>query len=188
MDSQTEEMKIPSPMHTLPLCADEIRELRSDHAGEAGAVQIYRGILAVSCNEAVRDFAHEHLATEQRHLAFFEGWLSPGARSRAVPLWKSAGWLLGATASLFGADCVFRTINAVETFVDGHYGAQIERMGQDARLSDLVVLLERFREDEVEHRDDAAARSGANDAWIARAWASLIGTGSEIGVMVARRL
>ena len=67
-------------LERLPLDEDDIRDLRSDHAGEAGAVQIYRGILAVSRNEVVRAFARQHMATEQRHLAFFEGWLSPRAR------------------------------------------------------------------------------------------------------------
>jgi ubiquinone biosynthesis monooxygenase Coq7 len=181
-------MNTPAPLHTLPLGPDDIRDLRSDHAGEAGAVQIYRGILAVSRNEVVRTFAREHLATEQRHLAFFESWLSPGARSHALPVWKTAGWLLGATAALFGPAHVFRTIQAVETFVDDHYRTQIEIMGRDERLADLVAVLESFREDEVAHRDDAANRGSAAQGALARAWASMIGLGSELGVAVARRL
>ncbi len=181
-------MKIPAPLHTLPLGPDDIRDLRSDHAGEAGAVQIYRGILAVSRNEVVRAFAREHLATEERHLAFFENWLSPGARSHALPVWKTAGWMLGATAALFGPANVFRTIQAVETFVDDHYRAQIEVMGRDERLADLVTVLESFREDEVAHRDDAADRGSESRSLLARTWTSVIGMGSELGVVVARRV
>jgi ubiquinone biosynthesis monooxygenase Coq7 len=181
-------MKTPAPLHTLPLGPDDIRDLRSDHAGEAGAVQIYRGILAVSRNEVVRAFAREHIATEQRHLAFFEAWLTPGARSHALPVWQTAGWLLGATAALFGPANVFRTIQAVETFVDDHYRAQIEIMGQDDRLADLVAVLESFREDEVAHRDDAANRGTVARGLLSRAWVSVIGLGSELGVAMARRL
>lgn len=181
-------MNTPAPLQTLPLGPDDIRDLRSDHAGEAGAVQIYRGILAISRNEVVRAFAREHLATEQRHLAFFEGWLTPGARSHALPVWKTAGWVLGATAALFGPACVFRTINAVETFVDDHYRAQIEVMGRDERLADLCAVLERFREDEVAHRDDAAQRASESPGRLARAWSWIIGAGSELGVAVARRV
>ena len=40
-------------------------ELRSDHAGETGAVAIYRGILAITRNPELRTFAEHHLATEQ---------------------------------------------------------------------------------------------------------------------------
>ena len=38
-------------------------ELRSNHAGELGAVMIYRGILAGSTDPVLRAFAEEHLAT-----------------------------------------------------------------------------------------------------------------------------
>ena len=51
-------------------------EMRSNHAGETGAVWIYKGILALSFDAEIRSFAEHHLATEQEHLAFFEGWLS----------------------------------------------------------------------------------------------------------------
>ncbi|MEE4173090.1 MAG: demethoxyubiquinone hydroxylase family protein [Xanthomonadales bacterium] len=181
-------MKTPAPLHTLPLGPEDVRDLRSDHAGEAGAVQIYRGILAVSRNEVVRAFAREHMATERRHLAFFEAWLTPGARSHALPVWKCAGWTLGATAALFGPACVFRTIRAVESFVDDHYRAQIEVMGRDERLADLVAVLEQFREEEVAHRDDAGRRGSQGTSRAARAWEWLIGAGSVAGVAVARRL
>lgn len=181
-------MNTPAPLHTLPLGPEDIRDLRSDHAGEAGAVQIYRGILAMSRNETVRAFAREHLATEQRHLAFFESWLTPGARSHALPVWKSAGWVLGATAALFGPACVFRTIRAVESFVDNHYAEQIEVMARDDALSDLVAILSAFRDEELEHRDDAARRGSPGEPWIARTWERLIGTGSQVGVAIARRI
>lgn len=181
-------MQTPPPLNTLPLGPEDVRDLRSDHAGEAGAVQIYRGILAVSRNEVVRAFAREHMATEQRHLAFFDHWLTPGARSHALPVWKTAGWVLGATAALFGPACVFRTINAVETFVDDHYRAQIEVMGRDERLAELVDVLESFRQDEVAHRDDAARRGSEAEGIVARTWSWIIGAGSEVGVAVARRV
>ena len=58
------------------------RELRSDHAGETGAVSIYRGVLAVSKDVVVRDFARRHLETEAVHLALMEEILPPAHRSR----------------------------------------------------------------------------------------------------------
>ena len=56
-------------------------EMRSNHAGETGAVWIYKGILALSVDGEIRSFAEHHLATEQEHLAFFEDWLSSGHKS-----------------------------------------------------------------------------------------------------------
>ena len=55
-----------APQHSLP--AWLVADLRSDHAGEVGAVMIYRGILAVSRDAKVRAFAQHHLATEETHL------------------------------------------------------------------------------------------------------------------------
>ena len=49
------------------------KDLRSDHAGETGAVMIYKGILAVSRDPALRSFASTHLETEQKHLELFGG-------------------------------------------------------------------------------------------------------------------
>ena len=46
-----------------------IAELRSDHAGETGAVCIYEGILAISQSTELRAFAESHLRAEQIHLA-----------------------------------------------------------------------------------------------------------------------
>lgn len=181
-------MPVPAPIHTLPLTPELIRELRSDHAGEAGAVQIYRGILAISRDSAVREFAHEHLCTEQAHLAFFESWLSPQSRSHALPLWRACGWMLGASAALGGQNLVFRTIAAVEQFVDEHYLAQIRSMRAIPGLDDLRLRLESFREEEIAHRDDAAGRTTPASSLPARVWGWLIDSGSRAGVLLAKRL
>jgi demethoxyubiquinone hydroxylase (CLK1/Coq7/Cat5 family) len=52
--------------------------------------------------------------------------LDEGKASRTVirvpdALWRVAGWLTGALPALFGRAAVLRTIDAVETFVEGHY-------------------------------------------------------------------
>ena len=77
------------------LPATLIADLRTDHAGESGAVMIYRGILAASRDDGVRRFATSHLATEEGHLAEIEPLLTPRQRSRLLPLWRIAGWIIG---------------------------------------------------------------------------------------------
>ncbi len=173
---------------SLPLTPALISDLQSDHAGEAGAVQIYRGMLAVSRDEAVRQFAMAHIRTEMRHLRFFERWLPKRHHSRLLPVWRAAGWLLGATSALFGRQAVFRTVGAVETFVEDHYLAQIHNMESTRGLEPLVAVLRDFCADEVHHRSDADARLTRTGGAIARFWAYLIATGSALGVRVARRI
>jgi ubiquinone biosynthesis monooxygenase Coq7 len=68
-------------------------DLRSDHAGETGAVMIYLGILAGARSARIRDFARAHLMTERQHLAQFAALLPLTQRSVLLPLWRVAGWL-----------------------------------------------------------------------------------------------
>jgi 3-demethoxyubiquinol 3-hydroxylase len=85
------------------LSATWIADLRTDHAGECGAVMIYRGILAATRDAGVRRFAQGHLATEAGHLDKIEPLLSRRQRSRLLPLWRIAGWLTGALPALLEA-------------------------------------------------------------------------------------
>ncbi len=167
-------------------------ELRSDHAGETGAVFIYRGILAVSRDDAVRAFAARHLATEQSHLDLMEAWLPAPERSRLLPAWRVAGWLTGAIPSLFGARAVFGTIEAVETFVDHHYAQQldlIDALPPDPVRAELREVLRSCQGDELEHRDEAAALGGQGSRpALLKLWCAIVGSGSATAVKLARRI
>jgi ubiquinone biosynthesis monooxygenase Coq7 len=182
-----ESMSIPS-FQDLPLTPQLVAELRSDHAGETGAVAIYRGLLAVSRDPEVRRFALCHIRAELRHLRFFDAWLPADKHSRLLPVWYAAGWTLGAFSGLLGRRTVFRTVAAVETFVEKHYLAQIEIMASTPGLESLVSRLRQFCEDEVHHRDDAAERLVESSGRLARGWSQLIASGSALGVRVARRI
>ena len=186
-----------SPADAVPLPETLVADLRSDHAGETGAVMIYRGILAATRDAGVRHFARDHLATESRHLAEIEPLLSRRQRSRLLPLWRVAGWLTGALPARVGPRAVYATIEAVETFVDRHYTEQIESIDRvdPARihpsLQALRALLERCRGDEVAHRDEAAALfalGGPPPSLALRVWLGLVATGSRVAVKICRRI
>ena len=174
-----------------------IADLRTDHAGETGAVMIYRGILATSRDPAVRQFALAHLATEDEHLAAIEPLLAPRQRSRLLPIWRVAGWLTGALPALVGPRAVYATIQAVETFVDEHYSEQIvsiDTIDPDrARppLQALRALLVSCRADEIEHRDEAGAllsQDTAPSSAVLRLWVWSVGVGSRVAVGICRRI
>lgn len=182
-------------------CADLppwlVADLRTDHAGETGAVCIYRGMLATTRHAAVRRFAQAHLATESAHLALIEPWLPPRHRSLLLPLWRVAGWLTGALPALWGPKAAFATVQAVETFVDQHYTEQIDaidriRQDTDGRaLQPVRALLASCRADEIEHRDEAAALLAAGGTALPaalRAWVWAVGAGSRAAVKVCRRI
>lgn len=165
-----------------------IAELRSDHAGEAGAVMIYRGILAISRDPAVRDFATRHQATEQGHLDLIEQVLAPRDRSVLLPIWRVAGFLTGFLPGLFGSRAVYATIDAVETFVDHHYQQQLDRLDAEGIEPALRAVLAQCQAEEIHHRDEAREAAGAPPGLLLRGWASLVGFGSSSAVQAAKRL
>ena len=163
-------------------------DLRSDHAGETGAVWIYRGLLAVSGDVGVREFAQRHRTTEQGHLDKIEAVLPWPQRSRLLPAWRVAGFLTGALPALFGPRAVYATIAAVETFVDQHYQHQIDKLQNRPEHAALLELLLECQQEECEHRDEAIALRGKPPGWLLRTWCTVVGSGSALAVGLARRL
>jgi ubiquinone biosynthesis monooxygenase Coq7 len=165
-----------------------VAELRSDHAGETGAVMIYRGILALCRDPSLRDFAERHMETERGHLRLIEAVLPPAQRSRLLPIWRVAGWLTGALPALFGSRAVYATIDAVESYVDGHYQQQIDRLDPAGPHAALRAMLVRCQEEEVHHRDEARAAHAGMVGALLRGWGRLVGFGSAAAVGAAKRV
>jgi ubiquinone biosynthesis monooxygenase Coq7 len=162
-------------------------DLRTDHAGEVGAVCIYRGVLRVARDPRLRAFAQHHLATEQKHLRTIESWLPAAHHSRLLPVWRLAGFLTGALPALIGPRAVYATIEAVETFVDHHYDQQVRALSSQPELQTLRQALLECQADEVAHRDEAAAARGPlKTGKLLRAWCVLVGAGSHAAVSVIR--
>lgn len=174
----------------VTLGAGVTADLRTDHAGETGAVWMYRGILAVSRDPSLCAFARRHQATEREHLGRIEAWLPRASRSRLLPLWRAAGWLTGALPALAGPRAVYATIEAVERFVDRHYAQQIACLTQSR--PDLLPLrrtLEDCRGDEILHRDEAAAaRGAAPPTALLHLWTRAVDLGSRLAVSICRRI
>ncbi len=167
------------------------RELRSDHAGETGAVSIYRGIATIARwrgDTELLGFADRHGQAEAEHLRLIEAWLPTAQRSRLLGPWRLAGWLTGALPALMGRRAVYATIAAVETFVDQHYQAQIDHLQSHGGPEGLLPLLLQCQADEIHHRDEAAQLAGSPVPWPLRLWCAVVGSGSAAAVVLARRI
>ena len=176
-----------APGDILP--AEVFADLRTDHAGEVGAVFIYQGVLQFARDPVLRAFANHHLVTEQKHLLLIAGWLPKAEYSRLLPLWRLAGFLTGALPALFGSKAVYATIEAVETFVNQHYEDQICALDSQPELSDLRQTLLDCQADEVAHRDEAAAALGSTRPnLVLRAWCTMVGVGSKAAVSLIRHI
>ena len=175
------------PGDILP--AEVLADLRTDHAGEVGAVFFYQGVLQFARDPVLRAFAEHHLVTEQKHLLLITGWLPTAEYSSLLPLWRLAGFLTGALPALFGSKAVYATIEAVETFVNHHYEDQIRALDSHPELSDLRQTLLDCQADEVAHRDEAAAALGSTRPnLVLRAWCIMVGVGSKAAVSLIRHI
>lgn len=140
--------------------------IRVDHAGEFGALQIYKGQLAVLARsqkepesvQAIRRMAEQ----EQQHFAEFDRMVRErGVRPTALePLWRVAGFALGAATALLGERAAMACTVAVEEVIDAHYKRQVANVPEQE--FDLKQVLAEFREDELEHRD-MALEHGASE-------------------------
>ena len=161
--------------------------LRSDHAGEVGAVYIYRGILKIAKDPELVNFSKRHLATEESHLQKIEGVLPKKDRSKLVWLWKVAGFLLGFLPTLFGPKIVFATIEAVEAFVEEHYEEQLKYLrAQDDPDQALINLLQSCQDDEIEHKNESAIKKRSTPGFLLNFWMKIVGWGSSSAVKVAK--
>src|SRR6478736_10232972 len=133
--------------------------IRVDHAGEYGAVRIYEGQLAVLKRRkgaAASVETIQHMADqEQRHLKAFDRLVNERrVRPTALePVWRVAGFALGAATALMGEKAAFACTAAVEEAIDEHYAQQIEDLGD--RDPALKQTVEEFRADEAQHRQTA---------------------------------
>ncbi len=165
--------------------------LRVDHAGELGAVHIYRGQRAVLEGAASRASLTERLAVmesqEARHLARLDALLLEGRVRPTVmaPLWRLAGFALGAGTALIGERAVHACTEAVESVIEAHYADQIAEIG--SREPDLAAELGDFRDEELEHRDEALA-GGARDAVGYPLLAAVIRAGCRAAIRISEKL
>lgn len=170
------------------LPSDLLGDLRSDHAGETGAVAIYQGMLWATRDAQVREFASRHMQTEQQHLERISALLRPLRRSMLLPLWRVAGFVTGAMPALRGPHAVFATVSTVETFVDQHYQQQIEKLQDRTGHAPLRQLLVDCQQDEQVHLEEASSRQLAPVGLLLRLWCKIVGTGSVVAVWFARKV
>jgi 3-demethoxyubiquinol 3-hydroxylase len=134
------------------------RMIRVDHAGEYGAVQIYRGQMAVLGHTPTGATIKHMYDQEQEHLATFDRLVAEhGVRPTALaPVWNVAGYALGAATALMGEKAAMACTAAVEEVIDEHYARQAAALEKDgAANAALKGTIVKFRADEIAHRETA---------------------------------
>ncbi len=162
------------------------RMIRVDQAGEFGAVRIYEGQLRVLGGTPAGPVIEAMAAQEREHLDHFNQLLVE-RRARPTlltPLWHMAGYALGASTAMLGEKAAMACTVAVEEVIDEHYAKQRAQLGDDeAELRDTI---EKFRQEEVEHKDTALAHD-AKDAPGYEILSGAIKAGSRLAIWLSER-
>jgi ubiquinone biosynthesis monooxygenase Coq7 len=186
---KTAEVRDPGDLEPREVVA---RTIRVDQAGEFGAVRIYQGQLAAlrwtgrTNSEAGRKIAAMARAERAHNQAFDRLLVQRRVRPTALaPLWNVAGFALGAVTALMGDRAAMACTVAVEETIDEHYAAQAAQLGDDE--AELRGTIEKFRLEEIEHRDTALA-AGATDAPGYQALSTAIKAGSRLAIWLSTRI
>jgi len=172
--------------------------LRVDHAGELAAFQIYSGQLFVlsRTHPELVPLIQEMQDQELHHLTTFNNLLA-SHRVRPIvmtPLWRLAGWGLGAGTAAMGKEAAMACTSAVETVIGGHYDDQVrslmeleKKYPEGGELNDLTSTVSQFRDDELEHRDIAIEKD-AEKATGYPILEKVIGGGCRAAIWISQRI
>jgi len=167
---------------------DPASMLRVNQAGEYGATRIYAGQLAVIGQDRQAGRVIARMASqERRHLQRFDAMMADRqVRPTALqPLWKAAGFALGAATALMSERAAMACTDAIETEIDRHYGQQLDELGESD--PELAAEIADFRAEELEHRETARDH-GAAEAMGYPLLTAAIRAGCRLAIGLSKRI
>lgn len=165
------------------------RIMKVDHAGELGAVCVYRAQRWAArwrAPEMVTEL-DEFLSHERAHRALFEAELLRRGRPRcrSFALCATGGFVLGILTGLAGRQAIAATTVAIERVVLRHIHEQVRALeGVDDRAA---ATLRHILVDEQDHHDRSAERVDRTTLW-ARVIDPLVTQATEAVIWLGMRL
>lgn len=144
--------------------------IRVNHAGEMGAKVIYDGQIAALKLKRDADTLKivQHMKEQEDvHFEYFDKQIKTNQLRPTImqPVWKVGGFALGFITAMLDKKAAMVCTAAVEEVIDEHYQKQINEIsveGDDEKLGELKNQIEKFRQEELEHRDIAYENHAAN--------------------------
>ncbi|MBP7710146.1 MAG: demethoxyubiquinone hydroxylase family protein [Rickettsiales bacterium] len=141
--------------------------IRVDHAGEMGAKVIYKGQMAalkLKKDDETLQLVKHMKEQEDVHFDYFNSAIKTQKFRPTVmqPIWKVGGFALGFFTALASKKAAMTCTTAVEEVIDEHYQEQLVALtkeekfldeNQQKEVSELKEKIEKFRQEELEHRD-----------------------------------
>lgn len=165
------------------------RAIRVDHAGEAGAVRIYQGQLAVLGRGPAGQPLRAMKAKEESHRNELERLIRDrGVRPTALsPIWDVAGFALGAATALMGPKAAMAATVAIEDVIEEHYKSQEKALAAAGSEPELTALVAQFGADETVHKKEALSH-GAREAPGYELLTAAIKAGSRVAIWLSTRI
>jgi len=129
--------------------------IRVNHAGEFGAKVIYAGQIAalkLKKDHQTLALVEEMKRQEDVHFDYFDEQLKKQKIRPTImqPIWRVGGFALGFLTALADKRAAMACTTAVEEVIDEHYQSQLNSLKEE---KDLKEKIEKFRAEELEHRD-----------------------------------
>ena len=165
--------------------------IRVDHAGERGAIKIYEGQLlalkTIKQDNDLKDKIEEMKEQEKKHLEYFEKEIQKRKikPTALLPLWDLMGIALGFGTALLGKKAAMLCTASVEEVIEDHYQNQLQKLGNDEK--DLKAKIEKFKEDEIEHKN-MAYETGVTNKGFYSIMDKVIRTGSRIAITISEKI
>ncbi len=143
------------------------RIVKVNHAGEYGAIRIYRAQIWVAryLYPDIVDFLENTLNHEINHCALFRDAMPPrqARPCRIMSLWGNGGFILGFLTALMGRQGIWVCTAAVEAAVHRHLEDQLFYLGnKDLQLHQLIKDIQ---EEELSHLHHAQAHITKHTHW-----------------------
>lgn len=165
------------------------RVLRVDHAGEQGAICVYRAqwLVAGLTAPSMRAQLAEFLVHEKRHRSIFGAALMKRGLPRCKSYWlcSAGGYALGAVTALLGRRAIATTTIAIESVVLRHLAQQRAELATiDPAVGDLVASIV---EDEQLHHDRSLDEVDIDRGWL-RGLHAIVSRSTEAVIWLGMRL
>ena len=162
------------------------RILKVNHAGEYGAIRIYRAQIWVARRlypDAVA-FLEETLGHEINHCAMFRNAMPQRAARpcRAAFLWGNGGLVLGFLTALMGRQGIWICTAAVEGAVHKHLDDQLFFLRD--KDPELHALIDAIQVEELHHLNYAEERI-VSTSWWARSLSAFIAAATDVVIWLS---
>ena len=161
--------------------------IRVDLAGEKGAIEIYKGQLAIIKDETLSKEIRAMLTKEKEHYKKFKELLITYRVRPTIldPFWKVGAFGLGVISATLGKKATMACTEAVEEVIIDHYEKQSKYLKE--KNKSLSKITGKFALDEKNHMHIAKEHDTGNDAFH-KSFKAAVKILSKIAIKVSEKI